>query len=111
MELGLNAADIVISRSGASFICELIATNSYSIQIPMKKSAGNHQLKNAKAIEKAGLGRIIEEDDLNSNKLFEMIKSLQPNIIHNIIKNNVGILFGDNTKEIIRKEVEKYLNE
>lgn len=109
MELALNTADIVISRSGASFICELIATNSYSIQIPMKKSAGNHQLKNAKAIEKAGLGKIIEEDDLTSNSLFETIKSLQSNIIHNTMKNSVGILFGDNTKEIIRKEVQKYL--
>ena len=111
MELALNAADIVISRSGASFICELIATNSYSIQIPMKKSAGNHQLKNAKAIEKAGLGKIIEEGNLTSGSLLETIKSLQPNVIHNIIKNNVGILFGDNTKEIIRKEVQKYINE
>ena len=111
MEFALNAADVVISRSGASFICELIATNSYSIQIPMKKSAGNHQLKNAKAIEKAGLGRIIEEDNLSSDKLYETLKSLQPDMIHNIIKNNVGILYGENTKEIIRKETYKYLNE
>ena len=77
----------------------------------MKKSAGNHQLKNAKAIEKANLGRIIEEDNLNSEKLYETLKSLQPDMIHNIIKNNVGILYGENTKEIIRKETYKYLNE
>lgn len=111
MDLALNAADVTIGRSGASFICELIATNSFSIQIPMKKSASNHQLKNAKAVEKAGLGRIIEEDDLTSRRLYETLESLQPEQIHNIIRNNVGILYGDNTKEIIRKESGKYLNE
>lgn len=111
MDMTLNAADIIISRSGASFICELIATNSYSIQIPMKKSAHNHQLINAKSIEKAGLGRIIEEDNLTPNSLFNALKSLQPESFSTIIKNNVGILFGENTKEIIRKESGKYLNE
>lgn len=111
MDLALNAADVTISRSGASFICELIATNSFSIQIPMKRSAANHQLKNAKAVEKAGLGTIIEEDDLTSRKLFETLETLQPEQIHNIIRNNVGILYGENTREIIRKESGKYLHE
>lgn len=111
MELALNASDIVISRSGASFICELIATNSFSIQIPMKMSAGGHQLKNAKALEKAGIAVIIEEDKLDSENLYNTLKSLQPNTIHNIINNNVGILYGDNTKDIIRKELQKYLDE
>ena len=55
--------------------------------------------------------RIIEEDDLTSRRLYETLESLQPEQIHNIIRNNVGILYGENTKEIIRKESGKYLNE
>lgn len=109
MDLALAAADVVISRSGASFIAELIATNSYSIQIPMKKSAGNHQLKNAKAVEKAGLGTILEEDQLNPQSLYHKLESLQIPLAGNIMRNNAGILYGENTREIIGKAMEKYL--
>lgn len=111
MELALNAANITISRAGASFICELIATKSYSILIPIKNSASNHQLKNAKAVEKAGMGRIVEEDILTSANLFATLKSLSPFTFENIITSNAGILYGENTKVIIRKESGKYLNE
>ncbi len=111
MEQALNAAEITISRAGASFICELIATKSYSILIPIKKSASNHQLMNAKAIEKSGMGRIIEEDVLSSEILYSTLDSLKPFSFDNIISNNAGILYGENTKDIIRKESGKYLNE
>jgi UDP-N-acetylglucosamine--N-acetylmuramyl-(pentapeptide) pyrophosphoryl-undecaprenol N-acetylglucosamine transferase len=111
MELALNAADITISRAGASFICELIATKSYSILIPIKNSANNHQLRNAKAVEKAGMGRIIEEDNLNSTNIYDSLKTLSPFSFENIITSNAGILYGENTKDIIRKESGKYLNE
>ena len=111
MEMALNAADIIISRAGASFICELIATKSYSILIPIKNSANNHQLKNAKSVEKAGMGRILEEDELDSEKLFATLSSLRPFEFDNIKSINAGILYGDNTREIIRKESGKYLNE
>ena len=109
MDLALAASDVVISRSGASFIAELIATNSFSIQIPMKKSAGNHQLKNAKAIEKAGLGTILEEDQLNPKSLYLKLESLHIPPAGHIMKNNAGILYGENTREIIGKAMEKYL--
>ncbi len=111
MELALNAANITVSRAGASFICELIATKSYSILIPIKNSASNHQLKNAKAIEKAGMGRIIEEDNLSPDNLLTTLNTLRPYTFENIITSNAGILYGENTKVIIRKESGKYLNE
>lgn len=111
MEMALNAADITISRAGASFICELIATKSYSILIPIKNSANNHQLKNAKSVEKAGMGRILEEEELDSQKLFATLSSLRPFEFDNINSINAGILYGDNTRAIIRKESGKYLNE
>lgn len=111
MELALNAADITVSRAGASFICELIATKSFGILIPIRNSAGNHQLKNAKAVEKAGMGKIIEEENLNSLNLFEQLRTLRPFDFENIITSNAGILYGENTKDIIRKESGKYLNE
>ncbi|MDD2370692.1 MAG: undecaprenyldiphospho-muramoylpentapeptide beta-N-acetylglucosaminyltransferase [Firmicutes bacterium] len=111
MEQALNASEIIISRAGASFICELVATKSYSILIPIKKSASNHQLMNAKAIEKSGMGTIIEEDYLTSELLYSTLSSLKPFRFDNIISNNAGILYGENTKDIIRKESGKYLNE
>ena len=109
MDIALQAADIAIGRSGASFICELISLSLFSIQVPLKTSAGNHQLKNAKVLEKVGLAKVIKEDELIKDSFYLALASLQMGDIHTIIKNKVGILYGQSTIEIIRRESEKYL--
>lgn len=109
MDIALQASDVAIGRSGASFICELIALALYSIQVPLKISAGNHQLKNAKVLEKAGLAKVIEEAELEEDSFYLALSSLQMGDIHTIIKNKVGILYGQSTIEIIRRESAKYL--
>jgi UDP-N-acetylglucosamine--N-acetylmuramyl-(pentapeptide) pyrophosphoryl-undecaprenol N-acetylglucosamine transferase len=78
-------ADLVIGRSGAGIISEVTVLGKPSILIPYPFSANNHQLENAKVLERAGAAVIIEDrlafpekiaetisDLLNNNKLDEM---------------------------------------
>ena len=45
-------SDLIISRAGASTIAELIASQKASLLVPFSKAADNHQLLNAKELEK-----------------------------------------------------------
>lgn len=74
-----STAHLVISRSGATTIAELIKINKPSILIPIKDSILNHQYLNAKILNDESAAWMIEEKDFNSDKL----KSLIENIINN----------------------------
>ena len=52
-------ANLVITRSGASVLGELININIPFISIPLPTSADNHQLKNAIYYEKKGFGYLL----------------------------------------------------
>ena len=68
-----SKADLVITRSGASVLGELINVKIPFISIPLPKSADNHQLKNAQFYMNKGCGFLLEEKDIK-NKLFDLIK-------------------------------------
>ncbi|MEW5691938.1 MAG: undecaprenyldiphospho-muramoylpentapeptide beta-N-acetylglucosaminyltransferase [Candidatus Hydrogenedentota bacterium] len=71
-----GSSDIAISRAGALTVSELISLGIYSIYIPLKISADNHQLYNARSAEENGLGVVIEEKDLKREILLEKINEL-----------------------------------
>lgn len=79
MALYLNAADIVISRSGAMTIAELSAAKAPSILIPSPNVADNHQFKNASILQAKNAAVIITEDELNEETLAKKIKDLANN--------------------------------
>lgn len=58
----LGAADVVVSRAGATFIVELASMAKPTILIPNPKLAGGHQLKNALVYEKAGAVKVVDEE-------------------------------------------------
>ena len=68
-----SKADLVITRSGASVLGELINVKIPFISIPLPSSADNHQYKNAKFYETKGCGFLLNEKDIK-NKLFDLIK-------------------------------------
>ncbi|MEG2348402.1 MAG: undecaprenyldiphospho-muramoylpentapeptide beta-N-acetylglucosaminyltransferase [Clostridia bacterium] len=94
-----KAVDMCITRAGALTITELVTTTKPSIMIPLPYATENHQLYNAKVIEKVNGGRIIEEKDLTKDLLFD-------NIIYMLNAKNIS-----NAKKgltsIIKKDVEK----
>lgn len=76
MDCALAAADLVVSRAGASAIAEIAARGLPSILIPWKGSAAGHQEKNATELFKAGAVEMITDDELSSFKLYETIAGL-----------------------------------
>ena len=64
MELAYSAADVVVSRSGAATLSELSAFGLPAILIPYPAAAGNHQLHNARAFERVGAARVLEQSQL-----------------------------------------------
>ena len=69
-------ADLVVSRAGATTTAELIAAGKASIVIPFPLAADDHQRKNAEALEAAGAGRMIVQQDLTGEKLASQIATL-----------------------------------
>ncbi len=58
-------AQIVVTRGGATTLLECINALALTIVIPSPNVVGDHQTKNAQELEKLGLLKIIEEDNLN----------------------------------------------
>jgi UDP-N-acetylglucosamine--N-acetylmuramyl-(pentapeptide) pyrophosphoryl-undecaprenol N-acetylglucosamine transferase len=69
-------ADLVVCRAGATTTAELIAAGKASIMIPFPLAADDHQRKNAEALENAGAGRMILQQDLSGERLAQEIATL-----------------------------------
>ena len=89
MDTCLAAADVVIGRAGASSLSEIEALGKASILIPSPYVAENHQYHNAMALVNRNAARIIEEKDLTSESLNNMLTELlsSPELLFEIEKN------------------------
>lgn len=72
----MNEADFCVSRAGASTLFELCAINLPAFFIPFKYAASNHQYFNAKLLLDKKLCFLQNEDDLDENEFFNMIKEI-----------------------------------
>ena len=63
------AADIVVSRAGASTIGELAATGTPALLVPYPHATANHQMLNAQAYVEGGAARIIPDEELDPGRL------------------------------------------
>jgi UDP-N-acetylglucosamine--N-acetylmuramyl-(pentapeptide) pyrophosphoryl-undecaprenol N-acetylglucosamine transferase len=69
-------ADLVVSRAGATTTAELIAAGKASLMVPFPFAADDHQRKNAEALQQAGAGKMILQQDLSGERLAEEITML-----------------------------------
>lgn len=79
MEYALAAADLVVSRSGAATLNEIVARGLPSILIPYPHSAEGHQLKNAHTMTDQGASVIIEDDKLTGQTFYDAVVPLLKN--------------------------------
>ena len=70
-----SAADIAISRAGASVVCELAIHRIPSILIPYP-FAGSHQVQNARFFKTRKAAIVIEESDLSEAVLIKEIEGM-----------------------------------
>lgn len=65
----LGAADIVVSRAGATTLLELAALGKPAIIVPNAHLTGGHQTKNAAVYEQAGAVVVLDETQLSAQPL------------------------------------------
>ncbi|MBR3448534.1 MAG: undecaprenyldiphospho-muramoylpentapeptide beta-N-acetylglucosaminyltransferase [Oscillospiraceae bacterium] len=106
MDVCLAAADLVISRAGASTLSELEAVGRASVLIPYPAAAENHQYYNAMVLGKAGAAIVIEQKDLTAEKLREVITELYRNPVKRIaMGQRAGAQFPADTNDRIWKVI------
>lgn len=76
MVAAFTDVDLVVCRAGATTTAELIAAGKASLMIPFPLAADDHQRKNAEALERAGAGRMILQQDLSGERLAQEIARL-----------------------------------
>ena len=70
------AADLVVSRAGASTTAELAVLGKPSILVPYPHAAEGHQEENARAFEKNGGAMVLRDSDCTGPTLLEAIRDL-----------------------------------
>ncbi len=69
-------ADLVIARSGASSLTEISVSGHPSILVPYPYAADDHQTRNAEVFANAGAAKLIQERDLDAEKLASLATSV-----------------------------------
>lgn len=76
MDEVMNAADLIVCRSGAITLAEICAIGRPSILVPSPNVTNNHQFHNAKALSDNGAAVMICENDYNAETLTKAIYSV-----------------------------------
>ncbi|MBT8246158.1 MAG: undecaprenyldiphospho-muramoylpentapeptide beta-N-acetylglucosaminyltransferase [Winogradskyella sp.] len=111
MDLAYAAADIIISRAGASSVSELCVVGKPVIFIPSPNVAENHQTKNAKSIVNKDAAVLIKESQIDSDFDTAFKKLVTSKEDRTELGNNIKKLALVNATKDIVNEVEKLLNE
>ena len=72
----MAAADVIISRAGASSCNEIAASGTPCILIPSPNVTNNHQEKNARVLEKRGAAIVVCEPDCTAEGMFRTLQEL-----------------------------------
>jgi UDP-N-acetylglucosamine--N-acetylmuramyl-(pentapeptide) pyrophosphoryl-undecaprenol N-acetylglucosamine transferase len=78
MGTALAAADVAVSRAGASSLAELAGRQLPSVLIPYPTAADNHQFHNARAFVQSGAARSIQQGgatpELLAREILELLR-------------------------------------
>ena len=104
MPLCMAAADLVITRCGASTLTELESVGRGAILIPSPSVAENHQYYNGMVLQKAGAGYVFEEKDLTDNTITAKVKELieEPSKLERLSENAARLFIPDTADRIYR---------
>lgn len=102
MPLCMAAADLVITRCGASTLAELEAVGRGAILIPSPMVAENHQYHNGMVLQNAGAGFVFEEKDLKENTIIDKVSELisEPEKLDRLSENAAALNISDTDDRI-----------
>ena len=111
MDMAYRAADLVISRAGASSISELQLLGKPSILVPSPNVAEDHQTKNALALAKRDAAIMVTDAEAPEKLVDAMLATVNDEDKLHSLSANVLRMELLNSAERIVDEVEKIINE
>ncbi|REE83027.1 UDP-N-acetylglucosamine-N-acetylmuramylpentapeptide N-acetylglucosamine transferase [Lutibacter oceani] len=109
MDLTYAAADVLISRAGASSISELCIVGKPVIFIPSPNVAEDHQTKNALSVVTKNAALLLKESELKMFKTMFLGLINDVELQQKLSKNIKALALPNATKDIV-KEIEKLIN-
>lgn len=101
MDMAYKAADLVISRAGASSISELCLLGKPVILVPSPNVAEDHQTKNARALEVKDAALVIRDADAQTNLMPKAIETARdPRVLERLSLNITGLAQRDSAARI-----------
>ena len=76
MGAALAAADVFVGRAGSSSIAEPLAFGTPMVLVPFGAAADAHQLANARAVAEAGAAAVIQESELDGDRVTSIVTGL-----------------------------------
>ena len=96
-------ADLVVCRSGALTVSEIAAAGVASLLVPFPYAVDDHQTANAAYLANEGAAFLIQQNELDKEKLAEVLINLkQKNIIDMAVK--ARLLATSNAAEVVADE-------
>lgn len=74
--LWMPAADLLVGRAGAGFLMESAAVARPMLLVPFPQAADDHQRRNAAAFGKAGAALLLEDSEMDSQHLLNLLRQL-----------------------------------
>ena len=98
----MAAADVVISRAGASTCNEIAASGTPCILIPSPNVTDNHQEKNARALEQTGGAVLVLEKECTAQRVFDEIQAIvqSPERAQSMRKALLGMMVPDSAERV-----------
>jgi len=100
----LGAADVVITRAGATTIFELAAMAKPTILIPNGQLTGGHQVKNANVYSKNGAVRVVDENEMVEDPQV-LVRSVKDVLGNPEISRQMAIRFSEFSRPDAAKDV------
>jgi UDP-N-acetylglucosamine--N-acetylmuramyl-(pentapeptide) pyrophosphoryl-undecaprenol N-acetylglucosamine transferase len=105
MAAAYTSCCLVVSRAGASAVNEIVCARRASILVPIPGTSGDHQLKNAQRLERAGAAKVIEQNGLTGEVLARQVTELleRPDVLARM-ECACDVLFpGDSAERIVHE--------
>ena len=111
MDMAYRAADLVVSRAGASSISELQLLGKASILVPSPNVAEDHQTKNAQALATRGAAIMVPDADATASLVATMLDTVSDNETLASISAHVAEMALRDAAEHIADEVENIIKQ
>lgn len=107
MDMAYRAADLVISRAGASSISELQLLGKASLLVPSPNVAEDHQTKNAMALVSRNAALMIPDSDAGFKLVDVMLATIEEESVLKMLSDNVlKMALRDSAETIVDKVIQ-----